>query len=75
MSGLKSFEVAIYNREVRQAIAEGGRHRDLSDAWADIHYIEIKARSEADARAQVASRYPASRGYVIDDVIGEKFSD
>lgn len=75
MSAIKSFEVAVYNREVRRLIAEGERHRDLSDAWADIHYIEVKAKSEAEARAQVASRYPAARGYVIEDVISEKFSE
>ena len=75
MSALKSFEVAVYNREVRRMMAEGRRHRDLSDAWAEIHYIEVKARSESEARAQVASRYPADRGYVIEDVISEKFAD
>ena len=75
MSALKSFEVAIYNREVRRLVAEGSRHRDLSDAWADIHYIDVKATSEEEARAQIARRYPPGQGYVIEDVIGEKFSD
>ena len=75
MSALKSFEVAIYNREVRRLLAEGNRHRDLSDAWADIHYIDIKAKSEEEARAQITRRYPPEQGYVIEDVISEKFSD
>lgn len=75
MSALKSFEVAVYNREVRRLLAEGNRHRDLSDAWADIHYIDIKAKSEQEARAQIARRYPPEQGYVIEDVSSEKFSD
>lgn len=75
MSALKSYEVAIYNRDVRRLVADGQRHRDLSDAWAEVHYIEVRAHSEQEARAQVARRYPPGRGYVIEDVIGEKFAD
>lgn len=75
MSALKSFEVAVYNREVRRLLAEGNRHRHLSDAWADIHYIDIKAKSEQEARAQIARRYPPEQGYVIEDVSSEKFAD
>lgn len=75
MSVLKSFEIAIYNQEVRKLVAEGRRHRNLSDAWAETHYIEVKARSQQEARAQVARRYPAENGYVIEEVIAEKFAD
>jgi len=75
VSVLKSYEIAIYNRDVRALVAEGRRHRNLSDAWAETHYIEVKARSPQEARAQVARRYPAESGYVIEDVIVEKFSD
>lgn len=69
----KTFEVAVYNQTVRELMERGERHRNLSDAWADIHYIEIKASSENDARNRIASRYPASQGYVIVDVSVSKF--
>lgn len=72
---MKTYEIAIYNQEVRKLVADGSRHRDLSDAWADIHYIEVKANSPQEARAKVASRYPAKNGYVIEEVISEKFAD
>ncbi len=72
---MKTYEIAIYNQEVRKLVADGGRHRDLSDAWADTHYIEVKANSPQEARAKVASRYPAENGYVIEEVISEKFAD
>lgn len=68
----KVFDVAIYNREVREALDKGRRHQ-LSDAWAEVHYIEIEAASEQEARMKVARRYPPAQGYVIDDVIPQKF--
>lgn len=72
---MKTYEIAIYNKEVRKLVADGNRHRNLSDAWADTHYIEVKANSPEEARAKVASRYPAENGYVIEEVISEKFAD
>ncbi|WP_316978925.1 hypothetical protein [Shumkonia mesophila] len=72
---MKTYEIAIYNQEVRKLVAEGRRHRNLSDAWADTHYIEIKANSPQEARAKLASRYPAENGYVIEEVLTEKFAD
>lgn len=70
---MPEFEVAVYNQEVRDRLAEGRRHRDLADSWADVHYIEIQARDEADARNQVLRKYPAHRGYVIDSVERAKY--
>jgi hypothetical protein len=72
---MKTYEIAIYNEEVRKLVADGRRHRHLSDAWAETHYIEIKADSPEEARAKVARRYPAENGYVIEEVIAEKFAD
>lgn len=72
---IKSYEIAIYNSDVRKLVAEGRRHRDLADAWAETHYIEVKAKSQQEARAKVARRYPPENGYVIEEVIAEKFAD
>lgn len=65
---MPQFEVALFNQEVRRRINEGGRHKDLSDDWADIHYIEIEARDEANARVKIEARYPEAQGYVIESV-------
>ncbi len=62
------FEVGVFNKEVREALAEGGRHRNLSDDWADMHYVTIKADDEASARQAARRKYPAERGYVVDSV-------
>jgi hypothetical protein len=65
---MNEFEVAIYNADVRACVRDGRRHRDLTDEWADIHYIEIEADTESEARATILRRYPVTRGYVIEAV-------
>ncbi len=70
---MPDFEVAIYNKEVRECVEGGERHRNLSDEWADLHYLEIVADSESEARAQVSRKYPPQQGYVIDSVEESKF--
>ena len=75
MSSLKTYEVALYNEEVREALDHGSKHRDLSDGWADTHYIEVQAATPESARAKISSRYPASKGYVIVDVSISRFDE
>jgi len=67
------FEVAIYNDEVRERVRAGKRHRDLSDDWAEVHYIEVEARDENDASRQVLRKYPANQGYVVESVTKVQF--
>lgn len=62
------YEVGVFNARVRAALAEGERHANLSDDWADIHYFEILATDEAGARSKIERRYPPANGYVITDV-------
>ena len=70
---MPDFEVAVYNKEVRECVEGGERHRDLSDDWADIHYFEIVADNEAEARARIARKYPPHQGYVIESVEQSKY--
>ena len=65
---MPKFEVGIYNEQVREAVKDGRKHRRLNDEWADIHYIEVEAETEAAARAKAAARHPAAQGYVIASV-------
>lgn len=58
------YEVAIYNELVKRAV-ENGEHANYSDEWADVHYIEISARDEADARRKILTKYPKDRGFII----------
>jgi len=59
------YEIGVYNEKVREKLANGERHRFLSDDWADTHYIEVNASSEEAARAKVADRHSSREGYVI----------
>ena len=58
------YEVALYNDLVKQAISRG-EPTQYSDDWADVHYIEVNARDEEDARRKILAKYPKSKGFMI----------
>tara|TARA_E500000331_G_scaffold236807_1_gene227154 strand:- start:310 stop:528 length:219 start_codon:yes stop_codon:yes gene_type:complete len=63
-----TYEVAVFNQAVRDAMKEGERHPFLKDDWADIHWIEVRAYSPDAARQKIEVRYPSFRGYVITEI-------
>lgn len=65
---MATFEITIYNAEVREKVQQGEHHSRYTDDWADFRYIEVNADSEAQARKQVQIRYPSAQGFVIDNV-------
>lgn len=65
---MSTFEVAVYNKTVRDKLKAGDRHRELNDDWADIHYIELKAEDTAEARRKAEVKFPADQGFVIEAV-------
>ncbi len=65
---MAKFEVIVYNKAVRDKVKEGERHRQFTDDWADLHYIEINASTETNARQRAESQYPSSQGFVIESV-------
>jgi len=67
-AAMAKFEVIVYNKEVREKVKEGERHRQFTDDWADLHYIEIDASNEANAKERAESRYPSEQGFVIESV-------
>ncbi len=69
----KTFEIGFYNKEVRKLVEFHEHHLDLSDDWADIHWFEIKAHDEEEARDIIEQRYPPYRGYVITEVLAQEW--
>ena len=69
---LSDFEVGIFNKKVREAVAHGEKLRALDRQWADVHWIKIRATSKERAQKQAESKYPPENGYVIVDIIEEK---
>jgi hypothetical protein len=65
---MSKYEVAIYNQEVCDEIAKGEGHALYDDEWADLHFIEVFAENEEGAKAQLQSRYPKEKGFVIDSI-------
>ncbi len=65
---MQIYEVAIYNRTVRDLVEQGDHHPELNDEWADTHYIEVRASSKEAARTKIESSHPKERGYIIDSV-------
>ncbi|MEE8392810.1 MAG: hypothetical protein V3R66_00580 [Rhodospirillales bacterium] len=68
MSLMPKFEVVVYNREVRELVEIGERHKNLSDNWADLHYLEVTAGDENEARSKMETKYPPAQGYVIESI-------
>ncbi len=66
---MAKFEVAVYNAEVRQKVADDERHRRFTDDWADMHYIEIEADNEEQARAKIEVMHPSVQGFVLDNIM------
>ena len=63
------FEAAIYNREVRELVAEHLHHDHLEDVWAELNFIEVEAKDEATAMQQLRRRYPDKNGYEITQIV------
>ncbi|USG62089.1 hypothetical protein NBZ79_03760 [Sneathiella marina] len=59
------FEAAIFNAEVLQALNDGDKHRNLSDDWAETHYIEFYAADIEEAWGKIQKKYRADKGFVI----------
>ena len=62
------FEVGIYNQQVREMVAEGDSHEHYDDEWGDLHFLEVFAENEDQARVQVHERHPTEHGFVIESV-------
>jgi len=69
---VRQFEIGVFNKTVRDAIANGDPVRGLDRQWADVHWVTIRASSKDRAQRQAEAKYPPENGYVIIEVIEEK---
>lgn len=65
---MAEFEVAVYNKEVRQKVALGEHHNRFTDDWADIHYLRIEADDDQDVRSKIDVLHPGDQGFVIENI-------
>jgi hypothetical protein len=72
-TGHKIFEVAVYNRNVRELVKEQRRHAAYDDRWAAPQLRNVVARDEDEARKLIAQRFPPDDGFVIQRVHRSRF--
>lgn len=65
---MKKYEITLYNKAVREAVADGKSHRQYDDGWADQRFIQIEAHDSREARNIIHRRHPAHKGFVVIDV-------
>jgi len=65
---MMTFEVIVYNEQVRDKLRQGEHHRTFTDDWGDSHYIEIKASDEDAAMSKVRDKYPLEDGFIIEGI-------
>ena len=75
--GARTFEVVLFNQEVRKAVEQGEHHSQYDDEWAENRYVEVEAETPEIAKRKIGSRYPRHLGFVIVDVVdtASKFDD
>ena len=67
-NGTNTYEVSIYNRDVRAAVKGNESHIFYGDQWADLQFQDVQAQSETEARKLISRRYPPDQGFVIEEL-------
>jgi hypothetical protein len=65
---LKSFEVEIYNSNVREAVKNNTSHFIYADHWADSQIQDVRACNEVEALSLINIRYPHDKGFIIEKI-------
>lgn len=67
---LRRFEARIYNARVRLLLDTGEANvTGFDDRWAESRFIEVRARSLAEALALFQRDYPADAGFKITAIV------
>ncbi|HPF46851.1 MAG: hypothetical protein KDF58_03795 [Alphaproteobacteria bacterium] len=64
----KSYEIPVYNNEVRLAISNRQNHPSFAASWADTHLITIQAHTAEEALNICRRKHPEKLGFVLGDV-------
>jgi len=64
-----TYEISLYNSEVRDLVKAGQSHKNFNDNWAEQRYIEIIATSEEYAYIKAERKYPKEKGFVYVSII------
>lgn len=67
----RSFQVSVYNQDVRHLVNREESHDYYDDHWAQAHRYQVFAETESEARSLVKTKFPPEEGFVIEDLISE----
>ena len=63
---MKTYEVGVYNKYIRERVRNGDDVDPAEAAWENIHYFDIKAENEEEAKRKISFEYKPEKGFVID---------
>lgn len=66
---MKTYEITIYNKEVRDSLQNFQSHPNFDDGWSDQRFLQVEANNLQDARKIINRRYPERSGFVIVDIL------
>lgn len=72
-NGYKVYMVELFNQQVRSLVTKRRRHSFFNDHWAEVQVRDVVARSETEARALIAERFPPEDGFVVQAIVPERF--
>lgn len=64
----KSYEIPVFNSEVRSAVKNKQNHPSFQANWADTHLILIRAHTPDEALTICRRKHPEKLGFVLGDV-------
>jgi len=64
-NGRTTYEVGLYNRDVRAAVKGNESHFFFGDHWADLQVQDVLAQNEEEARELISKKYPPEEGFVV----------
>lgn len=64
----KSYEIPVYNEEVRTAVRNKQNHESFEASWADTHLILIRAHTADEAVSICRRKHPEKMGFILGDV-------
>ena len=60
------YQIGIYNRHIRDKVRSGDDVDPVEAEWENVHYFDIEAESEQQAKDKIRLEYKESKGFVID---------
>lgn len=63
-----SYEIPVYNAEVRAAVRNKENHPDFEAKWADTHLILVRAHTAEEAVSICRRKHPEHLGFILGEV-------